>query len=87
MSTNNQALLQLHADLLCADLRHLMILPDLLRWQQAEYERLTNLDKFEVMTSLENLSDLFSEKIAAVLSKVENIEQILFNLDMEDKKL
>lgn len=87
MSVNNQALLQLHTDLLCADLRHLMILPDILRWQQAEYERSTTLDKFEVMASLENLSDLFSEKISAVVSKVESVEQILFNIEMEAKKL
>ena len=87
MMTNPQALLQLHADMLCNSIHHLMILPDILRWQQAEYERLTEIDKFDVTASLEHLSDLFSEKISAVVASAEQIEQILFDIETAKDKV
>ncbi|NBI42041.1 hypothetical protein GVX76_00750 [[Haemophilus] felis] len=77
---NPQALLALHTEQLCNSVRHLAVLPDILLWQKADYETLVNLDKFEVMANLEHLSDLFSEKIWALKSKVETIEHILGEL-------
>lgn len=79
--TNPQALLQLHADRLCNSLQHIQILPNILRWQSAEYERKMDVEKVDVMSDLEMLANLFESKICDLMSAKENIEQILFDIE------
>lgn len=83
---NPHALLQLHADKLCTSLQHLYILPSILRWQCAEYERTVKVEKIDVMSDLEKLADLFESKIRDLMSTRKNIEQILFDIEMEAVK-
>lgn len=80
--TNPQALLQLHADKLCDSLQHIQILPSILRWQSAEYERTANVEKMDVMSDLEMLANLFESKIGDLMSAKENVEQILFDIEV-----
>lgn len=83
---NPQTLLQLHADRLCNSLQHIRILPNILRWQCAEYERTVKVEKIDVIGDLEQLADLFESKICDLMSAKENIEQILLDIEMNTSK-
>ncbi|QIM63704.1 hypothetical protein A1D29_10595 [Pasteurellaceae bacterium Orientalotternb1] len=81
-----QQALQQQADELCNSMRYLTVIPSILRWQQAEYERLVTVDKMEVMEHLGDLSKLFEAGIASLMTRVEKIDQILFDIEMAEEK-
>lgn len=81
----HQENLQRQTDELCNSVRHLLVLPKLLRWQEA-YARSTSIGKAEMMCDLDDLADVVEGKILAVFDKVQRVEQILFDIEMETLK-
>lgn len=81
-----QELLQCQIDVLCESIHCLLVVPNLLRWQEAGYERQVNFGKAEVMHDLRNLVDILESKVLVLIDKTKLIEQTLFDIEAEKRK-
>lgn len=81
----HQENLQRQTDELCNSVRHLLVVPKLLRWKEA-YARSSSIGKAEMMNDLEDLADVIEGKVLALFDKVQRIEQLLFDIEMDTSK-
>lgn len=80
----HQETLQVQVDLLCESIHSLLVVPNLLRWQEAGYERQVQFAKTEVMHDLCNLADILEAKVLRLIDKAKLVEQTLFDIEMEN---
>lgn len=78
---SKQELLQRQVDVLCESIHCLLVVPNLLRWQEANYERQVEFGKAEVMHDLRNLADVLESKVLNLIDKACLVEQTLFDIE------